>query len=77
MYMVDSMIDLGLKEGQKFPTGTHRAVARALVIGNPRVTNRDQMQEIVGKVLLVPEDRIADVTFKEMKADFGLPEHLF
>ena len=69
MYMLDSFLDMGLKEDQEFPSEDHRRVASALAICNPAVTNLDRLTEIVQKVLEIPKDKIEGYTFTDALRD--------
>lgn len=69
MYMMADMIDMGLEDGQKWPTPAHREVACNLALCNPMVTRRDDLTAIVQKVLKIPKSKIKMVTMT------GLPEY--
>jgi hypothetical protein len=58
MYMLEDMIDMGLKKGQKWPSPAHRTVACNLALCNPLVKNRDTLTEIVQKVRAIPKTEI-------------------
>jgi len=73
MYCLESMIDLGLKKGQIFPSEEHKAVAMTLGLCNPHVTNRTTLIEIVQAVCNVPTERIKIVTLDEMIKEFDCP----
>lgn len=66
MYMMESMIDMGLEEGQKWPTSAHKAVACNLALCNPLVKNRDTLTDIVQKVCKIPKSEIKTVTMAEL-----------
>ena len=74
MYLLDSMIDMGLKPRQKWPTAAHRAVAINLAIGNPMIRTRNALTEIVQKVRRIPVSKIKTVKVAELPK-FGI--HLF
>src|ERR1700723_3589938 len=63
MYLIEDMIDMGLKAGQKWPSAAHRKVASTLVIGNPLIRTRDALTEIVQKVCKIPKTKIKKVGF--------------
>lgn len=58
MYAFPDMIDMGLHEGQVWPSEAHMKVAQVLAIGNGLVDSRDKMTEVVQAVIAIPEDRI-------------------
>jgi S-adenosylmethionine/arginine decarboxylase-like enzyme len=66
MYMIDDMIDMGLEDGQKWPTKAHRAVAQNLALCNPMITTRDALTEIVQKVCSIPKTEIKKVKFTDL-----------
>ena len=70
MYLIESMIDMGLKRNSKWPTVHHRAVAIELLIGNPEVTTMDSLQTGVSNIVKIPNYKIKQVTLEELK-DFG------
>jgi len=76
MYIVEGLIELGLEEGQTFPSTTHRVVAGTLALGNSRVNCCDSMKRIVQAVIRVPQDRIKTVTINELWEEFGLPRDI-
>jgi hypothetical protein len=69
--MLDDMIDLGLKDGQKWPSKAHREVAAALAICNSSITDRGTLTDVVQKVCTVPKSRIKTVTRADL-AEYGL-----
>lgn len=71
MYMLDDMIDMGLKEGQKWPSKAHREVAAALAICNSAITTRDDLTNVVQKVCAIPKARIKKVTRADLP-EYGL-----
>ena len=73
MYIFEELIDLGLEEGQKWPSDAHRKVAAHLGLQNPRVTNKDALTKICQKVIAIPEDRIKSVTISECREEFEVP----
>ena len=76
MYYFDEMIDLGLKENQKFPTEAHKTVAQTIALRNPQVTNKGLLTEIVQSVLSVPESRIKKITLEQLFDEFNCPKVL-
>lgn len=73
MYAIPSMIEMGLKEGQEWPSPFHEEIAIALVMGNPNITTKDMLAEVVQSVLTVPKDRIETITIKEIRKEFKCP----
>lgn len=71
MYMLEDMIEMGLKKGQKWPTDMHRVVACNLALCNPHVTTRDALTEIVQKVRKIPKSEIETVTMDGLRK-YGL-----
>lgn len=71
MYAFPEMItELGLKEGEHFPTSAHQVVAEKICLGNPNIDNRDRLQSAVSSILSVPIDRIETVTYNELIEEF-------
>jgi len=66
MYMLESMIDMGLKAGQDWPTPAHRLVACNLALCNPEVRNRDALTAIVQKVRKIPKSKIKSITWADL-----------
>lgn len=71
MYAIESMIDLGLQDGQEWPSDAHRKVAMTLMLCNPLVKTRTALNEGVQKVISIPVNRIKSVTLAELP-EFGL-----
>jgi hypothetical protein len=73
MYLIEDMVDMGLKSGQDWPTPAHRLVAANIVIGNPMVRDRGTLNEIVQRVVRIPKKTIKSVTFADLpKYGIGL-----
>lgn len=68
MYILDSMVDLGLTEGQAWPSAAHRAVAQSIALCNPLITSRDALTDAVQKIIAIPQDKIKTVTFADLPA---------
>lgn len=66
MYMIDSMIDMGLRKGQKWPTPEHREVAASLALFNPLVKTRDALNSVVQKVCKIPKSRIKTISWSDL-----------
>jgi len=73
MYMIEGMIDMGLKEGQTWPTDAHRKVAQFMGLFNSRVTTRDALYEVVQAVIKVPADQIELVTAIDLATKYNVP----
>lgn len=69
MYILESFIDLGLKEGQTFPTEGHRQAAINLAICNPAVFTRDRLTEIVQKVITISNEKLESYTVVDAMND--------
>jgi RNAse (barnase) inhibitor barstar len=76
MYIFEEMIDMGLKEGQVFPTELHRRVAQILALNNPNVKDRDTLIDVVQNILIVPIDRIQNITLFELENEFNFPQNI-
>lgn len=66
MYMLNDMIDMGLKDRQKWPSDAHRVVAQNIALCNPQITTRDALTQVVQKVCKIPKSKIKTVTLAEM-----------
>lgn len=73
MYILGHMIDMGLLEGQDWPSPAHRVVAGHLALCNSRVTTKDSLVEVCQAVIAIPEDRIQKVTLTEAVKEFNVP----
>mgnify|MGYP001566961034 CR=1 FL=1 len=69
MYMIKSMIEMGLEKGQKWPSPAHKTVACNLALCNPLVKDRDTLTDIVQKVCKIPKAEIKTITMA------GLPKY--
>lgn len=67
------MIDMGLKENQKWPTKAHRKVAQHIGLCNSRVVTRDSLIEICQAVIAIPKDKIKTVTIMDCAVEFKVP----
>ena len=74
MYMIDSMIEMGLKDGQKWPSKAHREVACNLALCNPMIYTRDALNDIVQKVIKIPKAEIKKVKFQDLPK-YGISLH--
>ena len=72
MYLNDSMVNLGLKKGQEWPSDAYREVAAAIAIDNPNVITKDVLTEIVQAILKVPADQIETIGYQRLVAEFGM-----
>lgn len=69
MYLFEDMIDLGLKDGQKFPTKSHRDVAIALCIGNRSIKSRDDLREVVQNIIKMSKKDVENKTYEDFLYD--------
>jgi len=74
MYGFPEMIDMGLNEGEKFPSKAHRAVAQIIAIGNANVHTRDMLTEVVSAINRVPKKLIKKVTYDDLVDQFQMPD---
>jgi len=72
MYCFKEMIAMGPQEWSNPFTRTREGAA-TIAIGNPFVTSKDAMIDIVQSVLKVPSDRIKLVTLMSLLMSFGCP----
>ena len=71
MYLISEMIDLGLKDGQNWPTNSaYRIVAQNVLLCNANIVTRSALIEGVQRILNIPENRIKTITFLELE-EFG------
>lgn len=73
MYIVPDMIDLGLEEGQTWPSPVHKEVAQAIALTNPNVNTRDTLMAIVKVVNQIPQNKIEKITYNQLIRK-GLPD---
>jgi len=74
MYALSEMINLGLKEGQDWPSPEYKMVASVIGLRNRNVTNRDCLIDIVQSVLKVSQERIKSITPDQLYEEFGCPQ---
>ena len=67
------MIEMGLMDGQEWPTPDHKVVAQNLALCNPQITNKDRLIEIVQSVIKIPKERIRLVTYEDCRQEFKVP----
>ena len=72
MYILPHMIEIGLKDGEKFNSEDHRFVAVSFGIANPQVTTKDQLINIVQAVQRVPQDKIREVSMVDLCEKYGM-----
>lgn len=73
MYMLPDMIEMGLRPDQNWPTAAHKKVAQRLALCNPLIKTRDDLTEVVQKVIAIPRSQIKKVEFKDLpKYGLGL-----
>jgi len=70
MYIMEDMIDMGLKEDQEWPSEIYRNVAEYILLCNSNINTRDKLESGVQKILKIPCDRISKITFGEL-SEFG------
>ena len=73
MYMIEDMIDMGLNEGQEWPSDDHRIVAQNLGLFNSLVVTRNALNEVVQQVCKIPMDRIRTITIIDCATEFEVP----
>lgn len=73
MYMLEEMIDYGLKPGQDWPSPAHRQVAMAIGLCNGQIRTKDDLIAVVQSVVAIPANRIETVTFGEAAKEFRVP----
>lgn len=73
MYLLPDMIDMGLKDGERFKSEDHRTVCINIVIGRPGLDHLDQMVDVVSAVNAIPTNRIKTVTLEDCKKEFNVP----
>lgn len=62
MYIFPEMIEMGLKEGEKWSSEDHREVAMTVCLCNPLITSRDDLQHNVGIINSISQENIRTVT---------------
>jgi hypothetical protein len=73
MYIFPDMIDMGLKDGQKWPSEEHKTVAQALLLCNSQVFERDILTEGVQWVMRFSEEKLKTLTMQDVIADDTRP----
>lgn len=73
MYIIADMIDLGLLDGQQWPSEAHKRVAMNIGLCNSRVTKRDALIEIVQAVIAIPMNEIRRVTPQTVVSKYNVP----
>ena len=74
MYIIPEMIDMGLEEGQEFPSKAHKAVAEIIALCNPNVFQRDVLTAVVQAVCKVPMEEIVTVKYPTLVDRYGCPD---
>ena len=67
MYMIDTMIDMGLEKDKEWPSDVHRQVAINLLICNPRITTMDALMTGIKKVNSIPIEEIKIITYEGLE----------
>ncbi len=65
-------VDLGLSDGQAWPSGAHKRVAECALCFNERVTSLDTLRQGVSLINSYTEAQIRLVTVEELRRK-GLP----
>lgn len=73
MYIHPEMVDMGLEDGQEWPSSDHRFVAQNLALCNSAVCTREALTEVVQAVIAIPSDRIKSVTLNDCRYEFHVP----
>lgn len=73
MYMLPEMIDMGLQEGQEWPSDAHKVVAQNVALCNSRVTTRDILTEVCQAIIAIPESDIKTVTWIQLVDKYNVP----
>lgn len=73
MYIFPEMIQLGLSDGQRWPSPAHKKVAQTVCLCNPRVRSRDTLQNMVEKINAIPKDKIKLVTLGDLARVYKVP----
>jgi len=66
MYLLESMIDMGLPKGKIWPSDLHRQLAVSILIGNPNVRTMDSLQESIEIIFKIPKDEIPTLTYENL-----------
>lgn len=67
MYMMESMIEMGLQKGEKWTSDDHRTVAVNACIGNPNINRMQILQDNIKIINQVPQDQIRQVTAEQLE----------
>ena len=76
MYIFDEMIELGLPEGEEWPSKLHKKLAMNVLLCNPDITTRDSLIEGVKIILKIPEEEIPTLTYEKL-VKYGFRARLF
>ena len=69
--MLNDMIEIGLPEGEKWPTEiAYKKVAQNILIGNPHINSINAFQTGVKNILKIPLDKIKTITIHEL-SEYG------
>ena len=66
MYIFEEMIEMGLEEGQEWPSEIHRIIAVEVCIQNPRVNSCEILVENVRIINQIPVSDIKKVTYTRL-----------
>lgn len=70
MYGFPDMIEMGLKDDDKWASDIHKIVAISCCICNPSVFTRETLQKNVDIINNIPDDKIKLVTLQDLE-DMG------
>ena len=73
MYALPGMEDIGLNEGQEWPSETHRIVAQNVCLCNEFCSNADDMHAMVQAIIAVPEDELKEATLETLAKKHKVP----
>jgi len=66
------MLNIGLQD-RKWPSKEHRVVAEIICLCNPSCNSAQIMKECIDAILKVPQDQIKDLSWKDLRDNYGLP----
>jgi len=62
MYIMNDMLEMGLEDGEEWPSDHHRDIAAFVCLCNPRINTRDLLMENVSIVNKIPAEKIKKIT---------------
>ena len=66
MYSFQSMVDMALPEGLKWPTEKHRQLAIRLLIANPRIIKLEDLQKGVIHITQISSQQLSQIKLKDV-----------